>query len=138
MKADEETLYATYSLMLKQGFELCNNYTTHNWGVLADILPMHQYSFTSIHFPLTINKLSLGGFKTSVLILSEEKTLQLRIKKKTCLKVMVGCLVLHLKSAALNKKLLLAAGDEAVLSVGDQGQLVSYSGPAVVLHLAID
>jgi len=138
MKLHEEALYATYSILLKQGFELSTNYVVCSWGIIADILPMHQYGFTSIHFPHSMQGVPLGKFKTSILILSEEKALELKVTKKTFIKVMVGNIAFHLNKLSQNKNFLLTAGDDAALSAGDCGQLVSHNGPAVVLQLVID
>ncbi|MFD2965372.1 MULTISPECIES: hypothetical protein [Olivibacter] len=138
MKASEEALYATYSMMLKQGFELSTKYVTRNWGILAEILPMYQYGFARIHYPHLMNRLALGVFKISLLIIAEGKALKLEIKKTAHFKILTGNLALYINNININKEYLLVSGDEFAVQAGDCGQLVSHNGPAVVLQLVID
>jgi|SRR5690606_19758239 len=138
MKLHEEALYATYSILLKQGFELSTNHVVYRWGIMADILPTQQYGFTSKYFPHIMQDMPLGKFKASILILNEKKVLKLKAKKKTFIKVITGNIIFHLNKPSQHKYVLQAGSDDTALSAGDYGQLVSYNGPAVVLHLAID
>lgn len=134
MLENEEALYTTYIMLLKQGLELPGNFVIKPWGLSMAIKPAQQQDLFNLYFREHINHLWSDTTQCSILVIGKGKQYQYKKKKDIFWKVLSGKLVCQ--HAHIRSRLLLP-GDDLLAACREQ-VLHNTDSPAVVLQLEID
>jgi|GEM_PF-2579266 len=131
MSENEELLYATYIMLLRQGIELPGSFIVKRWGLYVPVGQEQQEAFFRLFFPDYIDKSTTFSCVSTILVLGTNKKYAYKDKRNAWWKIISG----RVNRLGQDTANILLPGDEVNIPAEKACSFHSLDVPSVLLQL---